>query len=154
MRIIQAAEEANIRQKSYLVKKVKNYFKDQLREKTFAIWGLAFKPNTDDMREAPSITIIKELIQAEAKVSAFDPVAHETAQKELPSDVKFCDSAYKALEGADALLLVTEWNEFRNPDFDKIKKLLKTPVVFDGRNIYEPTRMRTEGFTYFGIGRS
>jgi len=154
MGIIQAAEEANIRQKSYLVKKVKKYFENQLSGKTFAIWGLAFKPNTDDMREAPAITIIDELIKSGAKVLAFDPVAHETAQKALPSDVKFCDSAYKTLEGADALLVVTEWNEFRNPDFDQIKKLLKTPVIFDGRNIYDPIRMRAEGFTYFGIGRA
>lgn len=154
MGIIQAAEEANLRQKSYLVKKVKNYFGNQLHGKTFAIWGLAFKPNTDDMREAPSIAIIEELVRAGAKVSAFDPVAHETAQKVLPAQVNFCDSAYNALEKADALLIITEWNEFRNPDFDQIKKLLKTPIVFDGRNIYDPSQMRTEGFTYFGVGRS
>lgn len=154
MGIIDAAELANSRQKLHLVTKIKNYFGNNLAGKRFAVWGLAFKPNTDDMREAPSITIIEELVRSGAEIKAFDPVAQETAEKALPLQTQFCSSAYEALDGADALLIITEWNEFRHPDFDQIKKRLKNRVIFDGRNVYDPLRMRQEGFTYFGIGRS
>lgn len=154
MGIIEAAEEANLRQKHFLVTKVKKHFGPDLKGLRFAIWGLAFKPNTDDMREAPSITIIEDLISAGAEVSAFDPVALQSAQKVLPSQTQLCLSSYEALKGANALLIVTEWNEFRHPDFQKIKRSLKQPIVFDGRNVYDPVKMGAEGFTYFGVGRA
>jgi UDPglucose 6-dehydrogenase len=154
MGVVQAAEEANARQKRHLAKKVKKHFGADLTGKTFAVWGLAFKPNTDDMREAPALTIIEEITQAGGKVRAFDPVAAENAEKLLGSRATFCRSSYDALEGADALLVVTEWNEFRHPDFARIKKALKKPVVFDGRNVFTPAQMRELGFTYYGIGRA
>ncbi len=151
--VVTAAEEANARQKHHLVHRVQKHFGKDLKGKTFAMWGLAFKPNTDDMREAPAITIANDLIAAGAKVKAFDPVATENAKAVIGSKVEYCKSAYEAIEGTDALLLVTEWNEFRNPDFDRIKKTLRQPVVFDGRNIYSPESLREQGFTYYGIGR-
>lgn len=155
MGIIDAAENANARQKHRLAAKVIQFFGDQLAGKTFAVWGLAFKPNTDDMREAPAITIIDDLVKAGAKIKAFDPVATENAMKVIPGkNVQFCANAYEAAEGADALLLVTEWNEFRHADFTRVKSLLKNPVVFDGRNIFEPAQMAKAGFKYFGIGRN
>lgn len=153
MGIVEAAEEANERQKQHLSKKVKAHFGANLNGKTFGIWGLAFKPNTDDMREAPAIKIIEELLSAGAKVRAYDPVAEETARQAIHGAVEFCPNAYEAIQGADALLLVTEWNEFRHPDFERMKKTLKSPVIFDGRNVYNPAQMRQLGFTYFGIGR-
>jgi UDPglucose 6-dehydrogenase len=153
MGIVDAAEEANHRQKQHLAKKVKAHFGSNLKGKTIGVWGLAFKPNTDDMREAPAITIIEELLSAGAEVRAFDPVAEETAKKAIKGSIMYCPSAYEAVQGADALLLVTEWNEFRHPDFDRVKLAMKTPVLFDGRNLYNPTQMREKGFTYFGIGR-
>jgi len=153
MGIVDAAEEANRRQKHHLAKKVKSHFGSNLKGKTFGIWGLAFKPNTDDMREAPAITIIEELLAAGAEVRAFDPVAEETAKQAIKGSVMYCPNAYEVVQGADALLLVTEWNEFRHPDFDRVKLAMKTPVLFDGRNLYSPTQMREKGFTYFGIGR-
>ncbi|MGZ3699095.1 MAG: UDP-glucose dehydrogenase family protein, partial [Bdellovibrionota bacterium] len=154
MGIVTAAESANQRQKKLLATKVRNHFSGKLSGKTFAVWGLAFKPNTDDMREAPAITIIEELLAAGASVRAFDPVAEETAKKVLSPKVTFCPSAYDAVEGADGLLLVTEWNEFKNPDFDRIRKSLRTPVIFDGRNIYNSRQLKAAGFIYYGIGRA
>jgi UDPglucose 6-dehydrogenase len=153
MEVITAAEVANMRQKKHLATRIKGYFGENLKGKTFALWGLAFKPNTDDMREAPSLVLIDELLSAGAVVQAFDPVATDTARKVLGNKIRFCASNYEALEGADALVVVTEWNEFRNPDFTLIKKSLRHPVVFDGRNIFNPKQMREDGFTYFGIGR-
>jgi len=153
MGIIAAAEAANKRQKSHLVNQVKRYFKDDLKGRTFAIWGLAFKPNTDDIREAPSLVIIEELLKAGAKVRAFDPVASENVKTLLGTKIELCKSSFSALEGAEALLLVTEWNEFRNVDFEKVKTLLKTPVIFDGRNIYDKNRLEAQGFEYYGVGR-
>src|SRR5690606_10012404 len=123
--------------------------------KTFAVWGLAFKPNTDDMREAPALVLVDYLVKAGARVQAFDPIAHETAPHALKqqgtdlNSVKFAESAYEALEGADALALVTEWNEFRTPDFEKVKSMLKSPVVFDGRNIWKPESLKKRGFKYY-----
>ncbi len=159
--IISAAEEANARQKRRLSAKVRAHYGSQgLANKTFALWGLAFKPNTDDMREAPSLTVIKELTEEGARIRAFDPVATDNARKmvdEIKSasgKVQYCDSVYDTLEGADALLIVTEWNEFRHPDFEKIKGLLRTPLIFDGRNLFQPDQMRDRGFKYYGIGRN
>lgn len=154
MGIIAAAEAANYKQKRRLATKVKKHFGENLKGKTFAMWGLAFKPNTDDMREAPALTIIEELLAAGARVQAFDPVAHETAHKMIGDRITYSKSAYDALQGADALLLVTEWNEFRHPDFARIQSSLKQPVIFDGRNVFAPEAMRKLGFQYFGIGRS
>jgi UDPglucose 6-dehydrogenase len=154
MEIVTAAESANARQKSHLVTRVKKHFGNDLSGKTFAVWGLAFKPNTDDMREAPSLSIIDGLTAAGAKVRAYDPVATENAREHLGSKAVFCSKAFEAAEGADALLVVTEWNEFRHPDFAQIKKSLKQPVIFDGRNIYNPEQLRKLGFSYYGIGRS
>ncbi len=154
-RILQAVEVVNDDQKSVLIQKVKKHFGDDLTGLVFSIWGLAFKPKTDDMREAPSITIIKGLIEAGATIQAFDPVAMDEANRifgENPK-IKYTHGNYDALKGADALLLVTEWNQFRYPDFDKMKKLLKSPVIFDGRNQFNPNELKSKGFTYYGIGR-
>jgi UDPglucose 6-dehydrogenase len=154
MEVVTAAESANARQKKHLANRVKKHFGENVRGKTFALWGLAFKPNTDDMREAPSTVIIDDLIAAGAQIRAFDPVATETAKKAIGPKITYCESAYDALEGADALLIATEWNEFRHPDFAQMKKLLKTPLIFDGRNLYPPQTVRGLGFTYYGIGRA
>jgi len=116
------------------------------------VWGLAFKPRTDDVREAPALVLIRKLLEAGVKVSAFDPEAVETARAELGGDVEYVENAYAALEGAEALLLATEWNEFRRPDFERMKKLMKKPVIFDGRNIYTRASVEEAGFDYFGIG--
>jgi UDPglucose 6-dehydrogenase len=124
-----------------------------LKGKTIALWGLAFKPRTDDMREAPAIVVIERLLAAGATVRAYDPGARETARRIFDGRVELAEKSYDALAGADALAIVTEWNEFREPDFDKMRQLMRSPVVFDGRNIYSPEQMRTLGFTYFSIGR-
>ena len=124
-----------------------------LSGKTIAIWGLSFKPRTDDMREAPSVVIIRNLLRAGAAVKAHDPVAMEEARKIFKKRIVFTEDGYDALKGADALAVVTEWNEFRTPDFLKIKKQLKKPLIFDGRNIYNQEELRKMGFTYYGIGR-
>jgi UDPglucose 6-dehydrogenase len=158
MHVIAAAESHNDRQKKVLGEKIEKHF-GALKGKTIAVWGLAFKPNTDDMREAPALVLIDGLVKAGARVQAFDPIAHETAPAALKhqgtdmGSFRLADSAYAALEGADGLALVTEWNEFRTPDFDKIKTMLKSPVVFDGRNLWKPDSLRKRGFTYYGIGR-
>jgi UDPglucose 6-dehydrogenase len=160
MHVVGAAEKANDRQKQVLAQKIEAYFGGSLKGKTIAVWGLAFKPNTDDMREAPALVLVEALLKAGAKVQAFDPIAHETAPiafKEQGTDLTnfaLADSAYSALENADALAIVTEWNEFRTPDFDRVKSLLKNPVVFDGRNIWKPESAKKRGFTYFGMGRA
>ena len=151
-KILHAVEAVNVRQKSVLVNKMLAHFGD-LRGKTIAIWGLAFKPRTDDMREAPAITIIDALLSMGATVRAYDPEATQTARQVLGDRITYCSHSYDALPGADALAVVTEWNEFREPDFSKMLQLLKSPVVFDGRNIYSPEHMRGLGFQYFSIGR-
>jgi UDPglucose 6-dehydrogenase len=145
----------NIDQKSVLVSKIKAHFNGQLKGLTVALWGLSFKPNTDDMREAPSLTVINELLAAGATVRAYDPVATAEAQRALGvvAGVTFVDDAYEAATGADILVLVTEWQEFRSPDFDQLKILLKHPVIFDGRNIYNAELLARQGFSYYGIGR-
>jgi UDPglucose 6-dehydrogenase len=151
-KILHAVEAVNQLQKSRLVEKMQANFGD-LNGRTIALWGLAFKPRTDDMREAPAITIVENLLALGATVKAYDPEAMETAQRVFGDRITYCQHSYDALTGADALAVVTEWNEFREPDFKKMKQLLKAPVVFDGRNIYSPEQMRGLGFQYFSIGR-
>ena len=157
--LLDAVERRNDRQKQRLFDKIGHHFGGDLKGRSFGLWGLAFKPGTDDMREAPSLVLIGELVQAGAKVLAYDPVAHETARRELPAEwfdngsVRFVEHQYEALEGADALVLVTEWKPFRNPEFATIREALKTPVIFDGRNQYDPEQMTELGFVYYGIGR-
>ncbi len=155
LRVLDAVEEANDIQKLVLVERVVQRFGENLNGRNFAIWGLAFKPNTDDMREAPSRVIVEELTRRGARVQAYDPVAMPEAQRVLShvSGFSVVASAQAALEGADALLIVTEWREFRTPDFDHIKATLKQPLVLDGRNLYEPELMRSLGIDYVGIGR-
>lgn len=153
LRVLQAVEDVNDDQKHVLVKKVKKHFGDDLSGKTFAIWGLSFKPNTDDMRESPSIVIIDELIAAGAKVKAYDPIAMKEAQHIYIGDkITYAKDSYDALVDADALLLVTEWSEFRIPSWSAIGKLLHNKVVFDGRNIYDREYLSELGFTLYGIG--
>ncbi|NVO07233.1 MAG: UDP-glucose/GDP-mannose dehydrogenase family protein [Rhodoferax sp.] len=155
LQVLTAVEAANAQQKHVLGNKVKARFGADLRGRHFAIWGLAFKANTDDMREASSLTVMEDLVAAGASVCAYDPVASEHARamlQHLPG-VAFADSASAALVGADALLIVTEWKEFRSPDFDAIKAQLKAPVIFDGRNLYDPKWVRGMGFDYQAIGR-
>jgi UDPglucose 6-dehydrogenase len=154
-KILNAVEEVNAAQKELVVKKVMKHFGGDVKSKTFAIWGLSFKPKTDDMREAPSVVIIDKLIEGGAKIQAFDPEAVREAKKIIPesSSVKYYENAYKTLEAADAMILVTEWGSFREPDFEKMKKLMKGSVIFDGRNLYNPKFVRSFGFTYYSIGR-
>ncbi len=153
LQVLRAVEEVNKRQKQVIVEKVKKHFKGQLSGKTLALWGLSFKPNTDDTREAPSLTVIEMLLKEGVTLKVYDPEAMADMKKRIGSVVRYVDNNYDALKGAEALLLLTEWNEFRRPDFDRIKSLLKAPVIFDGRNIYNPKLMREKGFTYYGIGR-
>jgi UDPglucose 6-dehydrogenase len=153
--VLQAVEDANDRQKHVLVDKIVARFGENLAGRSFAIWGLAFKPNTDDMREAPSRVIVAELARRGAALQAYDPVAMPEAARVLEGTpgLRFVKSQAEALAGADALVVVTEWKEFRNPDFDAMKSALKQPLVFDGRNIYDPALMKLSGFEYHGIGR-
>jgi UDPglucose 6-dehydrogenase len=151
-KILRAVEEVNDRQKERMVDKIEAHFPD-LRGRTIAIWGLAFKPRTDDMREAPAIPIIERLLARGVTVKAYDPAAGPVARGIFGDRIALCEKSYDALAGADALAVVTEWNEFREPDFAKMQSLLKHPVVFDGRNIYSPEHMRELGFTYYSIGR-
>jgi UDPglucose 6-dehydrogenase len=148
LRVVAAVEEANQMQKHVLGDKIKARFGQSLKGKRFAVWGLAFKPNTDDMREAPSLALMEDLLQAGAEVRAYDPVARPDVKK-----VHIAKSAHDALEGCDALVIVTEWAEFRSPDFSALKKALRTPAIFDGRNLYDPATMKSYGFEYFAIGR-
>jgi UDPglucose 6-dehydrogenase len=150
--ILRAVEAVNDRQKLRLVDKLQGHF-GNLAGKTIAMWGLAFKPRTDDMREAPAIVIIDRLLAAGAKVRAYDPEAVPTARQLFGDRIELFEKSYDALAGADALVIVTEWNEFREPNFNKMRQLLNAPVVFDGRNIYSPEHMRALGFTYLSIGR-
>ena len=151
-KILEAVEAVNEHQKEVLATKMSAHF-GSLKGKTIAVWGLAFKPRTDDMREAPAITIINKLLSLGAKVKAYDPQAEAVAKKLFRSRVTFAAKSYDALAGADALAVVTEWSEFREPDFSRMKRLMRSPVIFDGRNIYSPEQMRALGFTYLSIGR-
>jgi UDPglucose 6-dehydrogenase len=149
--IVEAAVEVNDRQRLRMLDKIKKTL-GSLNGKTIAVLGLAFKPNTDDMREAPSIDIINGMLKEGARIKAYDPVAMHEAQKFL-QDIEFVDDTYSAIAGAEALVFVTEWNQFRSLDLEKIKRLLKTPIIFDLRNIYDPEKMRENGFTYIAVGR-
>ncbi|MEO0478572.1 MAG: UDP-glucose/GDP-mannose dehydrogenase family protein [Planctomycetota bacterium] len=151
-KIVNAVEEVNYAQKEVLFEKVVDHFGKDLSGKHFAMWGLAFKPKTDDMREAPALVLIERLTDAGATVTAYDPESIEESKRRIGDRVNYSDNAMDALEGADALLLVTEWSEFRHVDPDDIKARLKSPVLFDGRNIFDPQRLRESGFTYSGIG--
>jgi UDPglucose 6-dehydrogenase len=153
--ILRSVEAVNDTQKGRLVEKMTRYFAAGagLAGRTIALWGLAFKPRTDDMREAPAIPIIEQLLAGGASVRAYDPEAAATARGLFGPRISLCEKSYDALAGADALAIVTEWNEFRRPDFEKMRRLMRAPVVFDGRNIYAPEHMRALGFTYFSIGR-
>ena len=153
--IVNAAEDANQRQKRHMFTKIKNYFQTRggLNGKSIAIWGLAFKPNTDDIREAPALVVINELINEGAQVRAFDPVAADNVREVFEDRIVYGKKSYDVLEGADALVVLTEWNEFREPDFGRMKALMKQPIVFDGRNIFDPKAMRAKGFKYESIGR-
>ncbi len=153
LEILKAVERVNDKQKSILYNKLYTYFKGNLKGKNIAIWGLAFKPNTDDMREAPSLVLINKLLQIGANVIAYDPVATEEAKEIIGDTIKYADDKFDTLVDADALLLVTEWNEFKVLNFKVMKKLMNEHVVFDGRNIYEQSEMKENGFAYFGIGR-
>lgn len=153
MRLIQAIEAVNARQKEVLFEKISAHYGGKLVGLKFAVWGLAFKPRTDDMREAPAIVIINRLLEAGAAVAAFDPAAVETARRIFGSRIRFCERAHDALPGADALVVLTEWNEFRLPDFGRIKSALTKPVIFDGRNLYNAQQLAGLGFSYYSIGR-
>lgn len=153
LNILSVVDEVNNKQKLVLVEKILKYFNNDIKNKHFAIWGLSFKPNTDDMREAPSIYIIKKLVELGANITAYDPAAMEQAKFYIKEQINYTDDMYSALDNKDALLILTEWNEFRNPDFDVIIKKLKNKVIFDGRNVYEISQMKELGFDYFSIGR-
>jgi UDPglucose 6-dehydrogenase len=153
-RILEAVEQVNERQKLRLLERLDRHFgRKKLTGRKIAVWGLSFKPRTDDMREAPAVPIIRGLLARGATVRAFDPEARQVAKRIFKDDIGYARTAYDALSGADALLVVTEWNEFREPDFARMKKLMKTPVIFDGRNLYDPAQIRGLGFTYTSIGR-
>jgi UDPglucose 6-dehydrogenase len=154
-RVLESVEAVNADQKGFLARKILRHFGGDVRGRTFALWGLAFKPNTDDMREAPSLTVIDALLGAGARVQAYDPVAVREAQRLLAGrqGISFAPDAMAALKGADALAIVTEWQEFRSPDFDAIREALRTPAIFDGRNLYNPELMKRLGFEYYGVGR-
>jgi len=151
--ILEAVEEVNDKQKLVLFNKMKKHFSNDLKGKTIGIWGLSFKPNTDDMREAPSLVIIENLQKAGAKVKVYDPVALNEAKKRIIGDVEYCKDMYEATIDCDAVALITEWTEFRIPNFNVLRKLMKGYVIFDGRNIYDPAEMKENGFAYYGIGR-
>ena len=152
MKILEAGEEVNEFQKKILFEKLMKYYDNDIKGKTIAVWGLAFKPKTDDMREAPSLVIIDKILEAGGKVKAYDPVAMEEAKRILGDSITYAKDIYDATLEADAILMVTEWNEFRLPTWEVIKKTMKKPVVFDGRNIYNKQEMNEIGFDYFGIG--
>jgi UDPglucose 6-dehydrogenase len=151
-KILEAVDAVNLQQKSRLFAKIKKHF-GSLKGRTVAVWGLAFKPKTDDMRDAPSIPLIEALVAAGVTVQAHDPEAMTVARGILGSTITYARSNYDALKGADCLAIVTEWNEFRRPDFDRMRSLMRSPVVFDGRNLFTPDQMKQSGFTYYSIGR-
>lgn len=154
LKVIRAVEEVNEEQKTYIVSKILQHFHNNIEGKTFAIWGLSFKPNTDDMREAPAINIIEKLLSHGARIQAHDPAAMDEARRrKLDEKIVLCATQYDALTNADGLVLVTEWMDYREPDFDVIAKKLKNKVIFDGRNIYNPEKLKKMGFEYYGIGR-
>jgi len=152
MQILEAVEAVNEKQKSVLFEKLMNRFQGNIAGRTFALWGLSFKPNTDDMREAPSLVIIDKILKAGGKVKAYDPIAIHETKLIIGNKIEYSETEYQALENTDALLIVTEWTDFRAPNFEKIKKALLNPIIFDGRNIYDTKELNELGFEHYGIG--
>lgn len=153
LKLMESVDDVNDGQKQVLFRKIQHHFKNDLKGKTFAVWGLAFKPQTDDIREAPALVLIGKLLDAGAKVKVHDPEAMTNVRKEIGDAVVYCEKPYDAIANADALVIVTEWKEFQSPDFETMKKLMPGRVIFDGRNIYDEAAMEGVGFTYYGIGR-
>jgi UDPglucose 6-dehydrogenase len=153
-KLLESVHQVTQHQRKLFIHKIDAHFGKKLKGKRFAVWGLAFKPGTDDMREAPSITIIEHLLKCGAKVVAYDPVSTEVARKMLSSKVIYAENPESALGGADALIICTDWDEFKQPDFGQMKQYLAHPVIFDGRNLYQPEHMREAGFTYYSVGRA
>jgi UDPglucose 6-dehydrogenase len=153
MKILNAVDAVNVDQAPRFVEKIRSHFEGNLRDKRFGVWGLAFKPRTNDMRDAPAIRVIESLLSEGATVAGYDPEAMEEAAKIFGSRIKLASNNYGCLEDADALLLLTEWQAFRNPNFERMKALMRQPVVFDGRNVYDPAQLRQIGFTYYSVGR-
>jgi UDPglucose 6-dehydrogenase len=151
--LLEAVDQVNEAQKHVLFRKIHEHYRGQLKGLTLAVWGLAFKPRTDDIREAPALVLLEELLAAGASLRVHDPVAMANVKKTIGAKVVYCDRPYGALEGADGLAIVTEWQEFRNPDFGVMRRLMRNPVIFDGRNLYEPHTVAGHGFTYHSIGR-
>ncbi len=151
-RILKATDAINDAQKEVLFQKLSNHFGGKVNGRTIAVWGLSFKPRTDDIRDAPSLVLLDRLLEAGAQVRVHDPVAHENVREKYNDRITYCPHHYDALDDADALAIVTEWNEFRAPDFEYMKHKMKQPVIFDGRNLFDPQKMRDAGFVYFGIG--
>ncbi len=152
-KILKSVISVNKNQIEIFIEKIINYYKGQISGKHFAVWGLSFKPNTDDIRDAPAIALIKKLLDKGASVSAYDPEAMKTSKMILGDKITYAKNSYHALENADSLIIMTEWNEFRTPDFNKIKTLLKEPLIFDGRNLYDPQKMKEQKFAYYSVGR-
>ena len=153
LRIMEAVDQVNEAQKRVLFRKVRAHFGGELKGKTLAVWGLAFKPRTDDVREAPALVLIDALLAEGAAVRVHDPEALANVKAQYGERLVYCDRPYGALEGADGLVIVTEWQEFRNPDFEVMRRLMRERVIFDGRNLYEPKTLAGHGFTHYGIGR-
>jgi len=153
LKVISAVERANEHQKKIIFNKIANHFNNNLKGKTIAVWGLSFKPKTDDIRESSALFLVKRLLEAGVKVRAYDPAAMDETKKQIPDSIYYAEDQYDALKDADALALMTEWPEFHLPDFEKMSELMNTRVIFDGRNIYDPEELRKNGFVYFGIGR-
>ncbi len=152
-KILKSVIGVNKTQIEIFLQKIVKHYNGNIKGKRFALWGLAFKPNTDDVREAPALALIKLLLENGATVSSYDPEAVETTRAVIGDKIIYAQSSYQALENAEALIIITEWNEFRNPDFNKIKSMLKTPLIFDGRNLYDPEKMEDAGFIYYSVGR-
>jgi len=152
-KILKAVMKVNTIQKTVMTKKLRKFYKSELANKTIGIWGLAFKPNTDDIREAPALVIIDELLAMGAKVRAFDPEAMPNVEAIYGNKITFCKSMYEAVSGADCLAIMTEWSEFRTPDMEKLRSLMVEPVIFDGRNLYDGEQIKNQGFYYDSIGR-
>jgi len=152
LEICEASWRANQRQMHYFARKIIDFYKEP-EKTTIAVWGLTFKPKTDDVRESPALYVIEDLLSRGMQVRAFDPKGMENTRKVLGERIAYTQDAYEAVAGADGLAIITEWNMFKSPDMDRIKTLLKTPVIFDGRNLFNPEEVRGHGFTYFGIGR-
>jgi UDPglucose 6-dehydrogenase len=153
MKILEAVNFVNDKQPVRFIEKVRHHFNSNLLDTRIAVWGLSFKPRTNDMRDAPSIKIIEGLLSEGATIAAYDPEAMEEAKKIFGTRIQFASNNYSCAEGADALLLITEWQAFRNPNFERIKKVMRQPVIFDGRNIYDPAHVRQFGFAYYSVGR-